>query len=254
MYWVEIRPTVRRVGRPRLVSLHDVGQYRGFRSVFAFDDDTKALIEEAGTTANLRGTAVYADTLFFDFDGHDPTDFRRYLHGSGLAFSEWASGGRSVHFHVRLEPVFGSWVPLACKLWTREHAPTADTSFLHPTGMYRLPHTFHAKYAGRRKELVHAQEGVALVLREPAARPVPAVVPESSLDQLYFLLTASKGPGHRSGHIWLLATTAAECGLPVDDALDKIRDWNARQTAPQTERVILQQIDSAYRRAQRTAL
>jgi hypothetical protein len=253
MYYVEIRPTVRRIGKPRLVPLSEVYNFRGFRSVFAFDEMIKDRITASGTTSNLRGTDVYADTLFFDFDDHDPVDFRIYLSNSGLRYSEWTSGGRSVHFHVCLEPIFGFWVPAACKAWTKRLAPTADTSFLHPTGMYRLPYTFHAKHAGRRKELVYSQDGAPLVLTEPIDKPRINLEPITTSDQFYFLLTANKRPGNRSTHIWLLATTAAECGMAIDEALNNIRFWNAQQSLPQTDTVVIQQTNNAYLRTQRNS-
>lgn len=250
MYWAEVRPTLRRFGKPRLVPLNEVYNYRGFRSVFAFDDTTKALIDSTGSTSNLRGIDVYADTLFFDFDDHDPVYFRQYLRTSGLRHSEWTSGGRSVHFHLDLAPIYGFWVPAACKAWTKQHAPTADTSFLHATGVYRLPFTFHAKHAGRRKELVYSQDGTSLVLSQPQERPITRIAVTGSVDDFFFLLTAHKGIGHRSPHIWLLATTAAECGMDIHKALNHIREWNAVQAVPQTDLVIIKQTECAYRRKQ----
>ena len=253
MYYVEVRPTLRRNGKPRLVPLTDAYNYRGFRSVFAFDEATKDLIELNGSTSNLRGIDVFANTLFFDFDHGYPDEFMAYLKQSGLKFTEWNSGGRSTHIHLSLLPCYGFWVPSACKNWTKIHAPTADTSFLHATGMYRLPHTFHAKYPGRRKEQTYEQDGTLLELHQPVGQTVYRPLAVSTPDQFYFLLTANKGPGNRSAHIWLLATTAAECGMEVEEALDAIRSWNSRQSAPQTDAVIIRQTETAYTRAERNA-
>lgn len=248
-YFVEIRATVRRVGRPKLVPLADVGNYRGFRSAFAFDRETVEDITEAGSTAGLARRAVFADTLFMDFDGHDPADFRAWLAGSGLAHEEWHSGGRSIHFHVALEPVFDAWVPAACKAWVKERAPTADVSFYHPAGMYRLPGTYHAKYPGKYKKLLNSCPGRRLALGAASA-PVRAPVPRSANEaEFYLLLTQRVRQGRRRPHLWLLATTGLELGMPFDVVLEHAHWWNREFCdPPHAEHVVQQQCESAHRR------
>jgi hypothetical protein len=120
--------------------------------------------------------------------------------------------------------------------------------------MYRLPHTFHAKYPGRRKEQTYSQEGEPLVLTQPLNQPSYQPLAVATPDQFYFLMTANKGPGNRSTFIWLLATTAAECGMSIDEAMDNIRSWNARQALPQTDDTVTKQTENAYLRAERKNL
>lgn len=256
MYFVEIRAGVRRSGPPLLVPLDDVHRHTGFRSICAFDSDLAQFIHDQGSTENLRGQPVYADTLFVDFDGTDPSEFREHLRASSLAYREYDSGNRSVHFHVPLVPVFGAWVPAAMKQYIKRYAPTADTSFYHPAGMYRLPGTYHAKRPGRCKVLIDVHDGAQLSLAVPAkSAPIMTIEtedPEEATGQLFRLLTQAKGPGHRSAHIWLLSTSAAEAGLSFDEALDHLRFWNERfASPPHDEAVLIKQCESAYRRAAR---
>lgn len=249
-YYVEIRATVQRSGRPRLVPLTEVGNYRGFRSTFAFSEQLAARIEATGAMRDLRGESVYADTLFMDFDGHDPADFRLWLQSSGLAWDEYDSGNRSVHFHIPMEPVEGAWVPQAMKAWTKLHAPTADTSFLHPAGQYRLPGTYHAKQPGRRKQLVASGLGVPLVLERPSI--MPRIVfrdDETSREDFFGMLLVTKGEGSRRPWLWQAATTGAEAGLSFDEVLEGLLVWNTHCCQPPHEKqTVLKQVEAAFRR------
>lgn len=253
MYYVEVRSSVRRVGPPRLVPLDQVGQHRGFRSVVAYDETVANLIREQGGTANLRGQPVYADTLFMDFDSHSPDEFLAWLATSGLEHTIWDSGGRSVHVHIPMRPVFGPWVTDSMKEWTKQHAPTADISFLHPAGQYRLPYTFHAKHAGKSKQLVSSREGALLEL-VPTDREVFAASDQPSVGKEEFIrmLMQAVGEGHRRPRAWLLATMAAECGLEFEDAVEHLLWWNSKLVDPPHEAdTIIKQCESAYRRMAR---
>lgn len=250
-YFVEIRPTVRRAGPPKLVPLGDVANYRGFRSVFAFDEAQATAIMARGAMRDLRGEAVYAEELFMDFDGHQPDAFREWLKGSELAWQEFDSGNRSVHFHIPIVPVAAVWLPEAMKLWTKTHAPTADISFLHPAGQYRLVGTYHPKQPGRRKELVAVGVGTALTLIAPPPRIAAfALEDESSTrEQFFSMLLIQKDEGGRRPWIWQCATTGAEAGLTVDEVMAGLLAWNARFCHPPHEpQTIFTQVESAFRR------
>jgi hypothetical protein len=253
MYWVELRATVRRTGPPKLVPLVDIAKYVGFRSVFAFDDDTARQIRETGTTADMRGTPVYADTLFVDFDKSDGIEFIAHLQQQGIAHQVWHSGGRSIHVHVPLIPVFGDWVPAACKEYLKAHAPGADLSFIHPVGVYRLPGTYHPKRPGKRKELRAEQAGAALQLVQPANSSPRITFDEGGRVEDFFIrLLERKSTGERHKWIWFLATKGAEAGLAFDVTLDAIRWWNARMTdSPHDDYVLQSQCTKAYERLAR---
>ncbi len=255
-YYVELRAAVRRTHAPRLVPLEQVAEHSGFRSVFAFDEATAQRIREQGGTGGLRNCPVYADTMFMDFDSHRPDEFLAWLAGSGLEHSIWDSGGRSVHVHIPMQPVFGAWVPRACKEWTKKHAPTADISFLHPAGVYRLAGTFHAKFPGRCKTLIGHAPGNLLVLAEPigAARFTPQPLAESTPEHFFTMLTKAVGEGNRRPYAWQLATVAAECGMEFDDAVEHLLWWNSRLVdPPHAPDAIIKQVESAYLRMARLA-
>lgn len=255
-YFVEIRTTVKRNGPPRLVPLADVGKYRGFRSVFAYDEDGAKRIREQGGTKDLRGLPVYADFVLIDFDGKDPTEFRAWLHQSGLAYEEYDSGNRSVHYHIPLVPIFGPWVPAAVKAWVKRRAPDADISFYHPAGQFRLTGTYHFKQPGRRKELLDRRDGERLVITE-------ASVPEWTYElqdyqeegmehNLYMLLTQKKSEGGRRHHAFLIGVTAAEAGVDIDEAWEHLLWWNETFASPPHQPEDLRpQLESAYRRLAR---
>ncbi len=252
-YWVEVRSAVRRTGPIRLVPLSDVNEHRGFRSTFAYDETVTQLIRDQNGTHHLRGQPVYADFIFLDFDSHVPHEFLAWLATSGLSNSIYDSGGRSVHVHIPIEPVFGVWVPFAVKQWTKQYAPTADISFLHPAGVYRLQGTFHAKHAGRSKQLTSEQEGSKVQLSPVQQAAFTSSYSDGSTrDEFFLMLTKVKGEGHRSGHLWHLATVAAECGIEFDEAMQHLLWWNGKWCRPSHDAdKVRSQCESAYRRLSR---
>lgn len=221
----------------------------GFRSVFAYDKETADFIRERGSTAKLLGFSVYADTLFMDFDGHDPTAFREWLLKSPLAFEEWDSGNRSVHFHIPLEPVYGVWVPEACKRWVKQHTPTADTSFYHPSGQYRLPGTYHVKRPGRRKELIAVRAGECLRLERPEIDiPIvrPAGEPKDAVN-FFVCLMERVGEGARRPHAWRTAVQGLEAGIAYDEVMKCLLWWNDNYCVPpHSDLAIAKQVEGAY--------
>lgn len=251
-YYVEVRASVRRVGAPRLVPLDQIYQHTGFRSVVSYDEKVAALIREQGGTANLRGQSVYADTLFMDFDGHDPASFREWLIASGLGYIEYESGNRSVHYHIPIKPMYGPGVTDAMKAWTKKHAPSADISFLHNAGVYRLPLTYHPKQPGKSKQVVVSRPGPLLELDAVAAEQFDAADAGGSREEFFTLLTQAVGEGKRQPRAWLLATMAAECGMEFDEASEHLLWWNTWLVDPPHEPdVIIKQVESAYRRLAR---
>ena len=246
-YYVEIRATVQRNQAPKLVPLQDVDKYHGFRSVVAYSEEVASLIREQGGSQSLRGQPVYADTLFMDFDGHDPVEFREWLTASQLAYEEYTSGNRSVHIHIPLVPIEAPWVTDAMREWTKQYAPTADTSFLHPAGQYRLDGTFHYK-TGRQKILVTARMGEPLQLEQP--KHIELRLPQvegKNPAEFYAMLMTAKSEGKRAPFVWLLATTAAETGIGQAEALEYIRSWNRKRASPpRDDETICAQVTSAY--------
>jgi len=253
MFYVEVRATVRRSGPIRLVPLDEIHEHHGFRSVYAFDEETAEQLREQGTTSGLCGASVYAEEILVDFDGRDSKAFRDQLMADGIDFAMYDSGNRSDHYHIRLEPVQGWWVPAAMKEWVKRRAPTADLSFYHPAGMYRLPGTFHWKKPGQMKHLVMSNTGKPVKLDQSLApAPINFVGAGGSEEELFSLLSDVKGPGQRSPHIWRIATTAAECGKTQTETLELLSWWNEQFCKPpQDPSVLVSQCEKAYKRLAR---
>ena len=246
-YYVEIRSTVQRNQAPKLVPIQDVDKYHGFRSVVAYGEEVASLIREQGGSQSLRGQPVYADTLFMDFDGHVPTEFLEWLETTDLAYERLDSGNRSVHIHIPIVPIEAPWVTDAMREWTKKHAPTADTSFLHPAGQYRLEGTFHYK-TSKQKTLVSARMGEPLQLEQPQhSEPIMPQVEGRNPAEFYSMLMTAKSEGNRAPFVWLLATTAAETGIGQAEALEHIRSWNSKRASPpRDDATICSQVTSAY--------
>ncbi len=253
-YWIEVRTGLRRSGKPKLVPLSDADNYRGFRSTFAFDDEVADIIRIQGGTAGLRGFPVYCDTIFMDFDGHDPAEFRDWIRSSGIGHSEFSSGNRSIHYHIPIVPVFGAWVPDAVKRWTLQHAPSADISYLHQAGMYRLPGTFHHKNPGACKSLLFEMSGDPVVLTEPQARELAPITRDIEVSEEYLFteLMSKKQAGGRSLHIWKLATIAGKLGKSEAETMSILEWWNEMNCSPMhSEDVLSRQLASAYKQLRR---
>lgn len=252
-YFVEIRTAVKRDSKPRLVPLEDVSKFRGFRSVYSYSKEIVEQIQLTGSTSGLRGTPVYSDTLFVDFDGTDPTPLIDHLLSEGIAFEQYDSGNRSVHLHIHTEPIYGVWVPAAHKKWIKQHGPGADMSFYNPSGQYRLPGTYHVKGGGKCKELVRSVAGKRLVLVEPEREEMPPpIVRDGSKEQLFIALQLQRRPGQRSPHIWLLGKLACEVGLTYNEAVEHVCWWNRRFCKPpQDLQTIERQVLEGYKQSER---
>jgi len=233
--------------------MEDVPKYTGFRSIVAYPEDVAEYINAQGNTRGLRGLSVYADTLFMDFDDHDPVEFRKWLQDeSGLDYTEWDSGNRSVHFHIALEPIEGPWVPQALKNWTKKHAPSADMSFLHACGAYRLPGTFHPKNPGKFKRKVDERTGYKLQLE-----PVKSVTPKAGVvlsdsvtkAEVFSIATQATSTGNRRPHAWRLASLGFEAGMTYEEVSATVLSWNKNfANPPHPDDLILKQVEFAYNR------
>lgn len=251
MHYIEIRPTLKRGGAPKLVPMEDQAKYTGFRSVYAFPLEVAEYIKDANSTRFMQGIDVYSDTLFMDFDDCDPIEFRQWLKDSNIAYEEWDSGNRSVHFHIQIEPMEGPDVPSSQRAWVKKHAPQADVSFYHPTGIYRLPRTYHSKNPGHCKTLVELNSGIPLKIpvTTRTIAPVPTAQDTGNQEEFFTALLQKQTSGHRRPHLWLLATLAAESGITYERAVEYLQWHNSNFAAPpHDEAVISQQAESAYRR------
>jgi hypothetical protein len=247
-WFIEIRSMPQRSGAPRLVPLEDQHKYTGFRSVYCYNSDVKALIDSRGSTADLREYPVYSDTLFVDFDNTDSSAFKQYLIEQNIAFKHFDSGNRSDHYHIEIESICGVWVPTSQKAWMKEHAPDADLSFYHPSGVYRLPRTYHAK-TGKPKKLIAEYAGSLLIIPQAEQEQTEVEIQEGGdKTTLAMLLLASRGEGKRRPHLFQLAVASLECGHSYEEALSNLEFWNSRMSSkPHEPQVLIQQLEGAIK-------
>lgn len=243
---------VKRQGPPKLVP-SVVGLF-GFRSVYGYPDETAEIIELNRSTAGLTGRSVYSDVLLVDFDSQPQAaeELEEYLRTEEYAFAKYDSGNRSIHFHISIEPMEGSWVPDAQRKWINKHAPLADTTIYKPSGLFRLEGTWHEKNPGHKKQCVEAHRGRRLKIERPERQLRTNTQPVSNRElQLEISMNRYRTEGGRSGHVWHLADLAWELGFTEEETFDMVSRWNNRySTPPLTEERLWEKIDQAY--SQRT--
>jgi hypothetical protein len=237
---VEIRTTVIRNGTPRLVPYKDKGKYTGFTSVYGFLEDAADQINRSGSTKNISRLPVYSDVLYVDFDNQDEAakEMESMLRDRNISFSMYHSGGRSIHFHVDIEPMAGVNVPDSQKYWMQENAPLADMSIYRHTGMYRLPFTFHAKYPGKQKKLLGCNEGAKLKIENRPIVKVSMVDTDENMSAkehykiLGRLLHMPAAEGDRHRHALKIVTACKHSGESDDDARRLVGMWNKDACSP----------------------
>jgi len=231
-WWVEHRPAVRRFAKPVLVPLESLDGLLGFRSMYAFGDKTADWIRKKGSMTDLRGRPLYSDTLFLDFDDcfDEAYQFREFLQWE---FYMYHSGGRSIHFHIPIEPMLDPDVFLQQKKWVKRHAPAADVSIYRPCGLYRLEGTFH-RSTKQPKILEDCNDGPKLKIDEhiPAHKVLPTVQPRNPSMTFQTMLEDECGPGNRRPFMFRLIAFGVDLGYTEFDLYQMVRLWNDRRTSP----------------------
>ncbi len=239
-YWVEVRATQVRHGRPWFVAL-PVAQFTsgGFRSVYAYTTETRDRIIAERSTAGLTREPVYSDTLFCDFDNCEPDALLQHLYDEGIGAKVYDSGGRSWHVHVPIEPMFGADVPWSQRVWMERVAPRADVTFYHQAGQYRLAGTRHEKTGGY-KILVRELPGTRTLTIPVVARPA-ASQPSVGYGGTFFAhLLRPQLEGSRRVYVWHLAKLAHKEGVPFVVAVERILWWNKMFCRPELEQPVIE--------------
>lgn len=240
MRYCEYRGAVRRHGPIQLLPVDQLEGLQGFRSVYEFDEKTAEMIRARGSTRQLRGTPVYSDTLFLDFDNQDAAalELENWLLAHECTYTKYNTGNRSIHFHVAIEPMYGPKVPWYQKIWVEKHAPKADLSFYHVAGLFRLEGTFHHKKPGFRKEVSRVIKANKLKIPSnipilPRGRVQSENVGEfGGLGIFTSLLTWQVVEGNRTPHMCKILGAARHAGLRPDQTLHGLLLWNKSCAAP----------------------
>jgi hypothetical protein len=212
----EFRSGKVRIGPPVYVTYGELQGLQGYQSQFGVPVAQARANTEAGQTKGAK-YAVYSDILLVDFDDclDRANSFDARLRHGGIAFIRAVSGGRSDHFHIAIEPMFGPDVPYSCKLWVAANAPGADLSVYHRNGMFRLFGTRHEK-TGRIKELTGSNQGSRLTIpyheEEPHVSWGTSHVSdlEAALGYALSLLQSEPGVGARHQALWSFARSLAD--------------------------------------------
>lgn len=240
---VEIRPSVTRTGAPKLVSYGAKYQHVGFTSVYGYPLEAQKHIESTSSTRGLSKFAVYSDTLYVDFDNEEEAaeNLEMYLLVHGYAFERYHSGGRSIHFHIPIVPMYGINVPHSQKLWIERYAPKADVSIYRHTGLYRLPGTYHVKNPGNKKRMEVAHNGPTKLKIENVPRGVTVQEEEEVQNPEFFynvlgkLLHRRMDQGGRHKHAFKIAMAGKAAQLPRDRVESLLRMWNNTNCFPSKE-------------------
>jgi hypothetical protein len=202
----------------------------------------------------MRTFPVYSDLLLVDFD-----DQPEAAHAMAEALREydWVkfdSGGRSIHLHVRIEPMLGPWVPALQKAYMEQNFPKADLSIYRTSGIYRMAGTYHEKYPGRRKEIIETNiTGKSLILNVAIPEPTVALPPKDDEDLQDLLgnllgMQIGKGTTGRNYHAFKIAKVANRLGLDSGSTERLVDIWNSTLcNPPLDENSIRAAIKSAYR-------
>lgn len=252
-YFFMVTPTVKRVGLPDFVPVDRLYQYQGFRSVFMFPSEAVDEIRAQGHLRRLTHLPVAAAELLIDFDDNleRAQEFNKWLYEEGYVYNRYASGNRSVHYHILTTLLTGPSVPYSHKKWVREHAPGADLTIYHHVGLFRLPQTWHEKNPGHRKQLV-ASGGyrtlhIPLEERKFISVPMTSLDPDEASRKLRRALQREQTEGGRRVHVWYIGAMAYDAGLSEHEAIDRALEWNQSHAVPMLDpTVIIKKIEEAY--------
>lgn len=221
-YLFEWRREKVRKGPPVYVAYPELFALTGYQSQYGVTRKQAAANTRIGHTKEAK-YEVYCDTLLVDFD--DCTGkadaFDSYLRKNHIAFLRGVSGGRSDHFHVALDPLFGTDTPYSCKLWVIQFAPGADVSVYHRNGMFRLFGTRHEK-TGKPKVLTSSATGKRLCIPYHEEEPhvsygtgERATDLEGALAHALSLLGSEPTVGNRHQAAWSFAKNLLEATQDV---------------------------------------
>ena len=149
--------------------------YKGFRTVYGFQEDSLEYFREIGGVRGTKGLQVYGDELFIDIDNDDQEAEKvfKILVERGYRFEMYFSGSKGYHFLLFHEPMISSSLPHSHKKWVESHDIRCDWSIYQSGRLIRLPGTIHQK-TGKEKVLIESNEGSLIqvpLIEAPIAQP-----------------------------------------------------------------------------------
>lgn len=222
-----------RMGAPVLLDAPD-RQYR-YRSLYGYGPDTIRGINARKNTRDLAGSPVYSDHIIIDCDTQGEAEIvKERLIELEIPFELWLTGNRGCHFHISIEPMWGTDTIWSQTCWLRDIGvwEVIDTSIYRENGQIRVAGAIHEK-TGRVKELVHRHGGsirTKIDIRKSPPMPVAsseveAGTPEAK-NEYHRNLFYRRNEGGRHTHMFVLWNRGKAAGYSPSDIRDDIRWWN----------------------------
>lgn len=232
-------------------SEQEIETLTGFRSICKYSKEDAQDAVAANSTSVLKGRVLYIDTLFLDFDEceSDANTFHKWLKTEDLCYERFDSGNRSVHFHLPIVLPPSPDAAYTCKHYVKFLTNnTADISYFHHAGLFRLTGTVHEK-TGRPK--VKEEEGGSLVMELGTVTPqhkFGSIDTDLDLLQVVMLnyesaLFRGPPPGHRHMKIWQFSKDMNAAGLSFSTTLElcmRLNDtWHDPKTPEEVEKAVM---------------
>lgn len=211
------------------VPVEHLSQHTGYRSVFSWSLENVNSAHSAGTVKILKDKPAFADTIFVDFDNNEKgaLGFKATLDNEDVLYEMYTSGGRSIHFHISMVPVYDVRVPNSVRKFMQNFSQFGyDQSVYNYCSLFRLSGTTHEK-TGKPKKLIERSGffQVELDLVDPD-RIAIAVTDHDALAVAVALYSNYIGGGVAEGGRytvqWKVAKAFQEAGLSFDTALELV--------------------------------
>lgn len=212
-----------------IIDVADLHLYRGFRSLYFFDEYATAYFREIGRVKGLKNFPVYSSSLTIDID-NDDEGFKSTLERvkkAGYKFEAWSSGGKGYHIILFHEMLCNVNLPYWHRHWIEKRRIPCDLCIYESGRIIRLPHTIHAK-TGNPKVLLEESEGSLITLEEVTPVKVmnskTGAQEDDALGLLGLLLNKYVNvpieQGERNRRVYSLCRGFFDCGFS-SDALDE---------------------------------
>ena len=232
------------------VHIGDVINYKGYRSVFAWSREDADSAKSAGTVKVLKDRPAFSDTIFVDFDDNEPgaLGFKAFLDEEDIIYEMYFSGGRSIHFHIGIEPVYDIRVPFSVRKTMENFKRFGyDPSVYNYCSLFRLSGTLHEK-TGKPKILTESGGFYRLSIDLFEPPKINLVTTDSdalsvAISLYTNYLSAEVAEGGRYTIQWKVAKAFQEAGLSFDTTLELVngldKSWQKLAKGPeQTRRAV----------------
>ena len=237
------------------IHIEDVVNHTGYRSVFAWSREDADSAKNAKTVKVLKDRPAFADTIFVDFDDNETgaLGFKSFLDSEDILYEMYFSGGRSIHFHVGMEPVYDVRLPNSVRETMKSFKSFGyDPSVYNYCSLFRLSGTVHEKTG---KPKVITDRGGFYRLSIDLIEPPRINIVTTDNDALSVAialytnyLSATVAEGGRYTIQWKVSKAFQEAGLSFDTTLELVngldKSWGKQSKGPEETR---RAVRDAYR-------